>query len=280
MDSCKLALLAEVALTPKPGLVDQNNTGSHRDMDLKTFERSTQALTPFFLDFFEKTLKTPGDLFLPVLRAPGLVAEEAMLLATGGVNTHKGLIFSLGLIACAMVKLAQNLGKRITPEELPALRAIIMTNTNNLIQELEHPRDFNHPSHGEAIYQKYRRGGIRKEAMLGYPTLFCQAYPNLKIRQKKAVDQDIPFLYALLEFIVALDDTNLLKRGGLEGEAFLKTKAKELLQANLSEVALKEALLHLDKAAMERNLSPGGAADHIALLYFLHLALAEPTKTI
>ena len=42
------ALLYEVATTPKPGLVDRENSGSHRDMDFFTFQASAAALQPYF----------------------------------------------------------------------------------------------------------------------------------------------------------------------------------------------------------------------------------------
>ena len=44
-ESASRALLTELMLTPKPGLVDQRNSGAHRDMNLSTFLTSARVLT-------------------------------------------------------------------------------------------------------------------------------------------------------------------------------------------------------------------------------------------
>jgi hypothetical protein len=111
----RAALEAEVSATPKPGLVDRANTGAHRDMDYDLFLRSAAALEPFFADFYRLGAETPCDRLLPALRARGLTAEEAMFRATGGVNTHKGALFSLGLL-CAACGALERRGEPLTPD--------------------------------------------------------------------------------------------------------------------------------------------------------------------
>ncbi len=89
------ALLYEVSATPKPGLVDRNNSGSHQDMDFFTFVDSSSALIPWFRDFFSIGWEhgdETGDRLFERLRFAGQNAEAKMFSATGGVNTHKGLI--------------------------------------------------------------------------------------------------------------------------------------------------------------------------------------------
>ena len=98
------ALHREVMLTPKPGLVDRRNSGAHRDMTLETFMASGAAIRLWFPLFFETGVKTasrPLAEILPKLRADGLACEKAMFVATHGVNTHKGAIFSFGLLIAA-----------------------------------------------------------------------------------------------------------------------------------------------------------------------------------
>lgn len=46
------SLQAEVQLAPKPGLVDPESNGAHRDMDVTTFAASIEALTPYFQQYF------------------------------------------------------------------------------------------------------------------------------------------------------------------------------------------------------------------------------------
>lgn len=99
------AVFYEVTVTPKPGLVDRANCGVHRDMDIFTFLDSGAALLPYWRRFIRAGIgaakRPPGEL-LPDLRFLGREAEEAMLRATGGVNTHKGLVFSMGLLCAAL----------------------------------------------------------------------------------------------------------------------------------------------------------------------------------
>ena len=98
------ALWQELELTPKPGLVDKLNNGSHRDMDHALFARSIAAITPWFARFAElgnAHADKPADAQLRIIRPMGMACEQAMYAATNGVNTHKGGIFALGLLCFA-----------------------------------------------------------------------------------------------------------------------------------------------------------------------------------
>ena len=121
------ALLAEVAATPKPGLVDRLTNGAHRDMDFSTFLASACALRHTFDAFAAAGVAgaelSPPALF-PRLREIGLAAEQAMFRATDGVNTHKGMIFSLGLLAASAGLLAAR-GEQLRAEAAGARAAAI-----------------------------------------------------------------------------------------------------------------------------------------------------------
>src|SRR4051812_47765287 len=99
-----LSLLYEVSASPKPGLVDRYNQGAHKDMDFFTFMASSAALSNYFNDCVAEGVKysgqNPQELFFS-LRSLGVDAEKSMFEATDNVNTHKGLIFSLGIICAA-----------------------------------------------------------------------------------------------------------------------------------------------------------------------------------
>ena len=119
------ALNQEVTTTPKPGLVDGNNTGAHKDMDIRHFFASANALRPYFCDCAEQGFLTrdlPGTETLAAIRPLGLEAEQTMLKATRGVNTHKGAIFSLGILCAALGRLSPDLWQ---PERLLAECAAI-----------------------------------------------------------------------------------------------------------------------------------------------------------
>ena len=100
----KSTILGEVYTTPKPGLVDRHDNGAHHDMNVYTFERSADAITPIWQKMFLKDISGKGisRTFFPRIRRTGVLAEKAMFRATGQVNTHKGLIFTMGILsACA-----------------------------------------------------------------------------------------------------------------------------------------------------------------------------------
>lgn len=267
--AAKEAMILEVMTAPKPGLVDRYNNGSHRDMTLETFLASARSLTPHFQSFMEMTLAFDEDHFLPYLREPGLVAEQAMYKATQGINTHKGLIFSLGLISCCLLRLAHKLGRPLTQDHEEALRDLIRYNCQGLLKELEVSQP---DSHGEAVYLKYGAAGIRQEASLGYPQLFLEALPALKAFKAAYQDEDLPLLLTLATIAGKLEDSNLLKRGGPEGLAWFKDQALarlKLADSGASELQLLASFQAWDEEAMAKNLSPGGAADLLALTIFL-----------
>ena len=100
---CHRALMAEVSATPKPGLVDRHDSGAHSDMDFDTFSASSDAIAPWITKMFEIGLfwqedRDGRDLF-SAIRPLGVKTEKAMFDATNGINTHKGMIFSMGIVS-------------------------------------------------------------------------------------------------------------------------------------------------------------------------------------
>ena len=148
------ALIKEVELTPKPGLVDRFNTGAHRDMDLSTFYASAKAIAPWFSVFFRLGLAEsalPPAPFLPHLRADGRACESAMFGATGGVNTHKGSIFSLGLLCAAAGRLV---GVGVMPDAESMCREVAALCAGLVGDELTPQREAR--TAGELLFQRYR----------------------------------------------------------------------------------------------------------------------------
>ena len=89
------ALKLEVLTWPKPGLVSHVDSGSHHDMNATTLFASAEALRPYFAELFEAAAT---DAPLHKLQSIGRFAEKSMLIATCGVNTHRGAVFTLGLL--------------------------------------------------------------------------------------------------------------------------------------------------------------------------------------
>lgn len=250
------ALLAEVSATPKPGLVDRNNSGAHRDMNYQTFLDSAAALEPFFYDFFVLGAETPENRLLPALRARGLIAEQAMFHATGGVNTHKGALFSLGLL-CAACGALDARGTFLTPEELCGFVSRL---TRGITAEL-HSADTN----GGRAFHCTGAAGVRGEAERGFPAVRELALPLYRERLTAGMTPNDAAVRTLICLISRVEDTNLLTRGGEEGARWAREQASAL-EGSFS-IGRAEAL---DNAFIARNLSPGGCADLLALALFLH----------
>lgn len=170
------ALLTEVRLTPKPGLVDIRNAGAHRDMDLASFEASTAAVAPWMEKFFimgHDTANITPEQVLTMLRPVGMACETDMLEATGGVNTHRGAIFAFGLLSAA----AGRLVARGEPVEQHRVCDRVARFCRGLVgRELSSPEGMK-VSKGEGHFLRYGLSGARGEAESGFRTVRTQAMP-------------------------------------------------------------------------------------------------------
>ena len=258
------ALLAEVYSTPKPGLVDLANNGAHKDMDVELFEKSADALTQYFYD--AATLGMRGC-SMAELRERGLVAEQEMYAATGGVNTHKGMIYSMGLLLAGM-GMALTDGSSVNNN---SLRQEAIKNAAGLASEdaermLARARS-NPDTNGAAVLRDYGALGATGHAASGFPgAVFTTARLEYYIKEEKLPGGEAGAL-ALCDSMASLEDTNLLHRGGAEGLAFTKEKASTISGLPISDRIA--ALTELDNEMIERNLSPGGSADMLALAFLL-----------
>jgi triphosphoribosyl-dephospho-CoA synthase len=255
-----LALYDELALSPKPGLVTLTDRGSHADMDAHTFMRSLFALRSYFVRIAE--LGAAGAPF-DALERCGIAAEARMLAATGGVNTHRGAIFMLGLLCASAGALAAR-GGRASPE---AVRETLARHWGDaLARRALRPSTL--PG-GMAA----RRLGLRSasaEAALGFPTLFETAVPALAAARARGLGAQAARLDTLLAIMAVLDDSNLAHRGGLPGLRFAQSAAAALLAAGGTGTPQGlDAAAALGAEFVRRNLSPGGAADTLAAACWL-----------
>ncbi len=246
------SLLDELYTTPKPGLVDRANCGAHRDMDVPLFETSAAVLRPYFHDAAAMGM---AGCTMDALRARGMEAENAMFAATSGVNTHKGMVYSMGLLLAGMgqalfsgadaVGIAASLARQ--DAALKLRRALDAPCTN-----------------GNGVYRAYGAKGAIGEAADGFPTArFCAG----RIAYYRAQACPVPGALALCDVMARLEDTNLLHRGGREGLSFVQTQAASI--ARMPAEDRLDALTVLDGELIRRNLSPGGSADMLALGYLL-----------
>ena len=251
-------LRLEVQTWPKPGLVSHVDNGSHTDMDAMTFYRSAAALAPFFSELADAGAQSAT---MSVLRKIGLRAERAMLMATGGINTHRGAIFGLGLLCAAA-------GWRRSHADARSLGEIVTRQWGEDI--LGGPRLTT--SHGEAAHRRYGAGGARREAADGFPSVYTIALPALD--HAGAIvhnDAQAARVQACFALIAVLEDTNLLHRGGREGLRFAQQAAGDFLrQGGVGQVQWRRSAEAVHRAFVKRRLSPGGAADLLAMGLFVN----------
>lgn len=263
------ALMYEVCTTPKPGLVDRHNNGSHRDMDLFTFLDSTTALLPYWHQAVSIGQETAG--LLPEetfarLREAGLAAERAMFRATGGVNTHKGAVFSLGCVLGAAGRLWTPEGPCRDAARLLAECALMSASAAEEAFSALTPETAR--TFGARLYLETGLRGIRGEVAGGFPSVLETGLPTLRALLREGVSLERAGISVLLALMARTSDTNLIARGGPEGQRWAAAQAAELLAQ--SPLPALEAVEALDREMIRKNLSPGGCADLLAVTYFLH----------
>ena len=265
-----LALNHEFAATPKPGLVDRNNNGAHRDMNIKHFFASSNALRSYWEDFAVMGVATrdlpPKEAFRK-LRPIGIAAEHAMYQATGGINTHKGAIFSIGLFCAAAGRLSPEYW---TPENLckecaAMTQGIVATDFANITAETA-------KTVGEQLYAAYGITGVRGQAETGFPAVLTTGLPILRQGLLQGLSLNDAGCAALLHLLKVTDDTNLIHRSDRETQ--LQVQAQVAAIVNEMPYPSRETLEQLDREFIEKNLSPGGSADLLAVTYFLHFITA------
>jgi len=252
-----LCLKREVETFPKPGLVSHVDNGSHRDMDAELLCRSADALAPFFRDLAIAGASGAG---IGRLRAIGIAAERAMLAVTGGVNTHRGAIFGLGLLCAAA-------GYRKVVDIRKPLGELIAERWGEAI--LAGPVSLR--SHGAGVARRYGAGGARAEAACGFPSVYRVAVPALHAGRKLApCDEEAARIQACMALIATVVDTNVLHRGGPEGLSFAQARASAFLaRGGIGCPEWRAQAVEIHRAFVARNLSPGGAADLLAMAMFV-----------
>ncbi|MEO3741498.1 triphosphoribosyl-dephospho-CoA synthase CitG [Kosakonia sp. WA-90] len=252
------ALRIELDLTPKPGLVDRANTGSHQDMDHALFVKSIEAITPWFSAFMQAGqahAHKPASEQLRLLRPQGIACEQAMLSATNGVNTHKGGIFSLGLLCFAAGRL-QGQNRVVSADAL--CRQVSEICRGLVARELmARPQA---ATAGEKQFHAYGLTGARGEVEQGFITVRRAVLPFWHQEQGERRLHN-----ALLRLMAANADSNLVSRGGMAGLRYVQDYAAALLATSWNSDSLRE----MDNALMARRLSPGGSADLLAVAYVL-----------
>ncbi len=267
-----ISQILEVYVSPKPGLVDKIDSGAHKDMNIKTFIDSSIALNSTFVKCFEigylNNEKPPHEI-LSQLRNIGIKGEKKMFKATKGINTHKGQLFLLGfIVASAGILVSQR--ETISSEKISKQIKIF---TKDIVNKELKTIKGNKLSHGEVIYKKYGKKGIRGEVEEGIPSICNLGYVKFKEYLSNGIGFNNALIGVLIELMAEVDDTNVLWRRGLEGSEYLKKMAnKALMLGNVTTQQGMNFILKMNKEFNEKNISPGGCADMLAaviMIYFL-----------
>ncbi len=260
------SLIDEARTTPKPGLVDGRNSGSHSDMNIITFIKSANALKSYFYECVkigQSTKKLSLDEVFAKLRNEGILAEKTMFDATDGANTHKGAIYSLGVICGAVGRLWESESPIPDTEK-------ILSECKKLVKESTEKdfRKIDSSTAGGRFYLEHGFKGIRGEVADGFPSVSEISLPVFEKAIADGMLQNDAGVISLLNLIAEVNDTNLYKRGGMEGIEYAKREARALLSK--TPYPTREDIEALDDKFIEKNLSPGGCADLLAVTYFLN----------
>jgi len=270
------AMLEEVYTTPKPGLVDLYSTGAHKDMDVTSFEKSARALEPYFVSMALEGMRIPHmpRLLFERIRRTGLLAEKAMYQATAGVNTHKGLIFHLGILSAAAGACMETHGT-VTTECLAEMEQAMARET--LIKELKEMQEFT--SNGEKNLNQYGLTGARGEAISGYASVRRIALPVMAKGLKEGRDWNRIKLETLFMLMSRVEDSNIIARHDPSVLLEVQTLARNfLLAGGAYGVKSMVSLKRMDADFIKRNISAGGCADLLAVAIFMNDLAEEPVK--
>ncbi|PXX50981.1 triphosphoribosyl-dephospho-CoA synthase [Aquitalea magnusonii] len=253
------SLLDEARLAPKPGLVDSRGNGAHSDLNLELMCRSARALQPAFFAMANAAWRqTPSTTLREQLGSLGRSGEQAMLQASGGVNTHRGAIWAIGLLVAAAAMDASQLQAAAVCQRAAALARL----PDRLLPA--------QPRKGELACQRYGVGGARGEAQQGFPHITRLALPALQASRARGDGEVNARLNALLAIMSRLDDTCLLSRGGMPGLTLVQAGAAKVLAAGgVATLPGRRRLYQLEKDMLAQRLSPGGAADLLAATLLL-----------
>ena len=249
------SLLQELEAYPKPGLVSRIDSGAHADMDYDVMNRSSRVLLHPFARIAAAG-RNAGS-FKSIIVPLGLEAENEMLLATGGVNTHRGAIFSLGLILAALA-LVESRSTSKTPEQV---RAKLLETWGEALQAHANSGNYGN-SHGSKVRRATGSGGARIEAARGFPCIFEIGVPSYYEALASGLDLNASRIQTLFILMEAVDDSNVIFRGGLEAADFVRRTAGQfLMDGGCGRDDWFDRAEELHRTFIQHNLSPGGSAD-------------------
>lgn len=272
------AILYEAVLHPKPGLVDAVDNGAHKDMNIYTFLDSSSSLFKGFVQFAQIGLswESSSKDLLRAIRPVGIELEKQMFDETKGINTHKGIIFSMGLFLAATGKVCQASMKKdvkmekFSEHEIDKIFKEILKMTVGLVSnDFKNIQTKEFLTNGEKLYVEYGITGIRGEAEKGYPVVKKLALPQLR-KTKSVESTQVRLLEVLYQLMAFSEDSNVLHRAGIEGLEFVQQEAKSFIEDGaMKQTKALERIEKMNKEFINKHISPGGSADLLSITVFL-----------
>lgn len=256
------AMISEVSTFPSFGLVSPISSGAHKDMDYYTFLNSAVAITPFLKKMFEVgySYYSPEYIF-DAIRDIGKECEEKMFEATNNINTHKGMIFLMGISMAAIGKaLYEN-------KEFYQIQDIIKSMVKNILDDFKELHKKEKLTHGERLYLEYGFTGIRGQVQDGLSVLFDNIIDNYINSDLKENDL---YTQILIELMARVEDSTVVYRHDISTLRKVQSDAKDLL--NMGGIFTEEGRQkchHLEDLYIKENISPGGCADLLAISILL-----------
>jgi triphosphoribosyl-dephospho-CoA synthase len=254
------SLIAEVGLTPKPGLVDRRGAGAHSDLSLSIMKRSAITIEPYFRQMAVYSKRAhPSQSLREQLAVIGREAERAMFRATGGCNSHRGAIWILGLLVSAAAMQKED---EMQAGEIAEKGRQIASFADRAAPRLV--------THGDLVAKTYGVTGARGESLRGFPHVVEIGLPTLRAKRANGATESVARLDTLLSIMSSLDDTCLLYRGGPSALNIAKSGAAAVGRAGGSGTPKgKQRLVRLDRRLLKLGASPGGSGDLLAATLFL-----------
>jgi triphosphoribosyl-dephospho-CoA synthase CitG len=277
------SVLREVLTSPKPGLVDLMDNGSHDDMNLDTFIKSSKAIKPFFSKFFiigAKNFNKKNK--FKQLRSLGIKAEEKMFAATNGVNTQKGIIFSFALVIAALGELfiskctdfdniSLAISKIVKEWTFGLVESELRTEVEKAVNDNKKSTSIKKLTHGQTCYLRYGITGARGEAKNGFENVLNYGLPVFKKYKRQGYPNNFASIQTLISLISEVDDTNIIYRSDITILRHIKNQFKELKkQGGILTFEGKKKYENLNKFMKSNSISPGGSADLLATTHLLY----------
>ncbi|WP_413111778.1 triphosphoribosyl-dephospho-CoA synthase [Thaumasiovibrio sp. DFM-14] len=262
-------VLHEVACSSKPGLVCPESQGAHNDMNFHSFISGSTAMLPAFYQaaqIGQQAQICDRNLF-EALRQYGSIWEQKLMLATRGVNTHRGMLFVGSLAAAAAAQKSAKTGKIYALDIAEGISEMTLGLCERELQNNAEPR-----SYGERLFKQHGVKGIRGEVEGGLPSVIYYALPALQVGLMQSGNLERSLQHTLLSLMAEVEDTTVLHRGGIEGLRWLQQQARYVLsQGSVFSSSGLASYQLLIQQCLARRLSPGGCADLLALSSAIYL---------